>query len=718
MKKRNEIYTHTALRCLLHPSAVAVVGASGNVDSFGARTLANLVSYTGTIYPVNPKYSSLAGHRCFPSLSALPVVPDCVIAAVPRDAVEPLVTEAVAVGAGGVVIYASGFAELGGQQASDQLRIVQSAADSNTRILGPNCVGMMNGKLSLIATFAWIEKPPQPEDSPGIGLVSQSGALGMALLQARARGVPFSHMIAPGNSSDVDVADLIAYLAEDDACSVIACVFEGISSPTMLLQAAEVAHRNRKPVLVCKIATGQEGAHAAISHTGSLAGSQAIYDALFRRCGFIAVDNFEALVEVASFFHKAPPWKGAGAAIISPSGGGGILCADWAERAGVPLPQPSEAVCKTLQSIVPSFGAARNPCDVTAEVLNNPNALYECAEAMLSDQDVGALVMPHISAYPAATARTLAVAAAAHAAGAAYCVVWMSEWLEGPGACEIEAHETVSLFRSAQRCFQTLAAWRQWHEQLSTTVPPVKTPAALARVHAVRLGLCGTPPGTIMTERPAKALLRHYGIQAVPDQLVCTAQAAVEAATAIGFPVVIKVASPAIPHKTEAAVVRLALESADAVTTAYNDVMANALNHADAADIEGVLVQPMLPAGVEVLIGGRVDPHFGPLVVVGLGGIFVELLDDALTAIAPVTEGEALKMLNRLKGRKLFNGFRGQASVDLWALANTVSAVSRMIVDNADLIAEIDVNPLICNGDRIVAVDALIVRSQNKGDLS
>lgn len=714
--QRSSIYTFAQLDRLLDPRSVAIVGVSENPASFGARTLAALDAYDGEIHPVNAKYGQVAGRACHASLRALPAPPDCVVAAVPRQAVHEVVAEAVAVGAGGVVVYASGFAETGLQEREElQRSLTELVQGTGTRLLGPNCLGLLAGHSALQATFTHVPHPPRPARAPGIGLVSQSGALGMALLQAAARGVEFSHMIAPGNACDVDVADLIGYLAEDEHCAVIACVFEGTSSPARLLQAGELARRRRKPVLVCKIASGEEGAAAAMSHTGSVAGSDAAWQALFERAGFIVVDHFDALVETASFFRKAPAWRGSGAAVISPSGGAGILCADAAERCGVPLPQPSAAATALLRSVVPEFGAARNPCDVTAQVINDAGSLARCAAALLGDEGVGALVVPHITAYPEATQRTLAIGQVARDAGAAYCVVWMSEWLEGPGAEDMERDPTAAVFRSPERCFAALAAWNRF-QSAGAAMDGVEPAGGLPggeSTAAARAALADTPPGTVLSERPAKRLLAMHGIAVVPERLARSAAEAADAADALGYPVVLKVESAAIPHKTEAGVVRLNLADAAAVEAAYEDVMARALRHAEPGRIDGVLVQPMVRGGVEILVGGRVDPDFGPMVVVGLGGVFVELLRDTVSALAPISPAMARGLLERLRGRRLLDGFRGSAPVNVDRLAETIAAVSRFLASHADLLDELDINPLICEGDRVVAVDALIVRNRN-----
>ena len=302
-------------------------------------------------------------------------------------------------GVGGVIIFASGYAETGKQdRIAQQHRLAAIARETNMRIVGPNCIGVVNAPLDMRVTFMDITPIPPPRRQ-SIGMVSQSGALGMALAQAVVRGMSFSHVLTSGNSCDVDMADYISYLVDDPSCAAIACVFEGMAEPERMLIAAERAWQRDKPLIVFKMATGEQGAAAAMSHTGSLAGSQAAYRAVFRRAGAILVEDYEALAETAAFFAKAPPPKAKGVAVVAASGGAAIMAADRAEQFGVALPQPNDAVREILLSHIPEFGSARNPCDVTAQILANPESLNACADALLGDPTYGALVVPQTYGY-------------------------------------------------------------------------------------------------------------------------------------------------------------------------------------------------------------------------------------------------------------------------------------------------------------------------------
>ena len=705
--KRTGVYSREQLTRLLHPASIAVIGASTRPGSFGKQVLANMDHYTGRAYPVNARYASIGAHTCYPSVSDLPEVPDCAVITAAREAVEEIVLDCAKASVGGAIIFASGYSETGKEDRSaQQERLAAIARETGLRIVGPNCIGVVNALLDSRVTFMDITPIPRPERN-AVGIISQSGALGMALAQGVVRGLSVSHVLTSGNSCDVDMADFVNYLATDPACGSIACVFEGMATPDRLLLAAENAWTVDKPLIIFKMATGEQGAQAAMSHTGSLAGSNASYRAIFRRAGAIVVDDFEALMETAAFFAKAPPPKASGAAIVAASGGAAIMAADRAEQHGVPLPQPIPEVRTVLESRVPEFGSSRNPCDVTAQVLADPESLGVCANALLSDPQYGVLVSPLTYGYAPSAKRPQVYSALAEQHGKMACVVWQTEWQDGPGVVEANQCNRVALFRSMNSCFAALAAW-QWRAAKraagaqAVTATPAETIARAER-------LIAAAAGRTLTEREAKAVLALYGVPVVGEQLAPSADAAVNAAAALGYPVVLKVESPDLPHKTEAGVIRLNLRDADEVRTGYAAVMANADKVLPPPRINGVLVQPMVPQGIEMVVGAHNDPLFGPLVVVGLGGILVEVLKDTAMSPAPVTPFEAEGLLRQLKGVKLLEGFRGMPAVDVKRLAQVISDVSRLAADHRNSVAELDVNPVICAGDRITAVDALIV---------
>ena len=712
-----QVYRHDAMARVFHPASVAIVGASPREGSFGSRLEANLANFAGELFLVNGRYDQIGSRQAYPSLSALPQVPDCVVIAASRDAVEGIVDECLAIGAGGAIVFASGYAETGNPEHIElQRRLGELAQGTDLRIVGPNSIGLCNFVLQANLTFGPVPKNSRPHGR-SVGVVSQSGAIGQGLMQAIEHGSSISHVLATGNSCDVDVADLVSYLADDDECAAIACVFEGLSDPLRMLEAANIAAAVDKPLVVYKMATGQQGAAAAMSHTGSLAGSDDAYRAMFEQAGAVIVERIEELVETAMFFAKAPRPTAPGVAVISTSGGHAVISADKAETHGVSLPQPDAATQEVLLDHIPDFGSAVNPCDITAQVLNDPQSLAACMNALMADASYGILVHPHPVAYDAATPRIATLGTIAHEHGKFACVVWMNQWLEGPGAREAESNPDIALFRSMDSCFRTIAAWNSREAaRAQLQLPQVDISAeARARVGA-RLT---SAPGRVLSERSAKPILADYGIDTIPERLVASREAGLAAAHEFGYPVAMKVDSAQIPHKTEAGVVRINVTTDEEFTSAYDDIVARALAVTTADLIDGVLVQPMAQAGVEVMVGGRIDPQFGALVVVGLGGIFVEVLKDTAIALAPVGPERALSMISALRHGDLLRGFRGVAPVDLQALALTVARVSELIHDHAGQLEELDVNPLICSGRSIVAVDALIVlKAVRKADLA
>jgi acyl-CoA synthetase (NDP forming) len=552
------LYTRERMTRLVAPRSVAVAGVSDRPNAFGSRVVANMKTFDGPLYQINAKYAELAGRPCYASVDALPETPDCVVIATAREAVEPIAEQCAARGVGAIIVLAAGYAETAKpEHLAAQKRLVAIAQGSDMRLIGPNTIGLVNYAVGAGLTFSAMpeRRPLRPH---AIGIVSQSGSLGFSLAQAVERGVSVSHVLTAGNSCDVDVADHVAYLVRDPHCRVIACLFEGMADPRRMLEAAEIAWKADKPLIMYKIATGSEGARAALSHTGSLAGSGAAYAAAFARVGVVQVDKLEALVETASFFAKAGAPKAEGVAAIATSGGAAIIAADKAELHGVSLPQPGSEAAAVLAEHVPEYGSTRNPCDVTAQVMTSAGVLAACTGALLADGSYGAMVTSHAYAYESATSRLPIFSQAAAISGKIVCNVWAPEWLGGPGSVETESDPHLALFHSMDRCFATIAAWhrrdklRHAGREMERRLAPSDAREAMRRL------LAGVPRAAL-TEREAKQVMARYGIPVVEDILANDVAAALAAAGKLGFPVVLKGESPDILHKTEAGLVKLNL---------------------------------------------------------------------------------------------------------------------------------------------------------------
>lgn len=709
MSAGGRLYQASELRRLLAPKSVAIVGASTREGSFGQLTFRNLHRFQGPVRLVNPRYEELYGEPCFASVRDLPEVPDCVVLVTPRDAVRGVLEECADIGAGGALVFASGFGEMGEKGKALERDNALLAHQAGMPLIGPNALGFINYAIGGAVTFhppldfekGYDVDPAQRR----VGVVTQSGALGFSLTQGMRRGQFFSHALACGNSSDVDVADCVSFLAEDPEAKAIAVILEGAPAPDRFEAAIKQAAAAGKATVVCKMARGQQGAAAAASHTGSLAGAHDAYRSMVERAGGVFVEELEALVDTARLFAKAPAPTAPGACVVCTSGGAGVFLADAAEDAGVPLPRPSDAAIKVLEARIPEFGSAANPVDVTAQVISDRQSLIDCLEAVLAEDQYGSLVIPHPIAIESSVPRILLMGELGKKAGKPVVVPWMSAALEGPGLLEAEAADAIVVFHNVRHCMEGLASWARWHAR---QVEPVEKPRLTTPAQGLSSRLAAAAGGAV-TEREAKAILAGYGLPVIEEKAAATAEEAGRLAAALGFPVVMKIDSPDIAHKTEAGGIALNLGSAAAVAAEFAAMMARVKSHAPRARLDGVLVQRMAPKGVEIVVGARRDPAFGPLVVVGLGGVLVELMQDSVAAPAPVTPREALTMLNRLRGARILDGFRDLPAVDRDRLAEIVARVSEFAADAGPALEELDVNPLICRGDDIVAVDALII---------
>ena len=714
-RSHRPLYTPAELQRLVAPRSVAIVGASEKEGAFSARTLENLAHYQGAIYLVNPKYTELNGRPCHASLASLPEVPDCVVIALPWHAVLPEVAAAAKAGAGGAIVYASGFAETGLEERIQlQAQISAIAQESGMRVLGPNCLGIANNLMQagLLFQMGYANLPRQ---SGRVGLVSQSGALGFALQQGAMHGMSYSHLFTAGNSCDVDMLDLANYLVEDDTCHAIACVFEAAGNAERLMTLAQRAWKRGKPIVVYKTAVGEAAAEAAQSHTGSLAGSSQAFEAALRRGHMISVKSLAELVETADFLAKAPPPQATGVGVMATSGGAAIMCADAAADHGIPLPQPSAETQWVLDTWVPEFGSARNPCDVTGQVLNHPEAFEACARSMLEDRTYGALVLPQVTAsQKMAEQRCPTVSQLAQGANKPVCIIWLPDWVEGPGAATYASDDRIGFFRDTERCFKALAAWQHWHGTRQAQ-PDEASPPALdtGRQQTARAMLAGAD--SVVTESHAKRLLALYGLPVVSEERVATPEEAGAAAKRLGQPVVLKLDIPGVAHKTELGLVRVGLADDEAVRTAAQHMLDAPAVRTLALDSARFLVQPMVRSTHEIVLGMKRDPVFGPLVMVGLGGVLIEVLGDVACELAPVSAPTAQQMLQRLKAFKLLEGYRGQPGVNLPELAKLIAAFSCLCVELQDEIEEIDINPLLYGPEGFMAVDALFIKSGHPG---
>jgi acetate---CoA ligase (ADP-forming) len=700
-----------ALRRVLSPRSVALVGVSADPASFGARSTTNLRDFAGPVWTVNPKYAGgeLHGRPCFGSIADIPEAPDCVLLALPRAGILPAVEAAAARGAGGAIVYASGYGETGlPDRIAEEETLRETARALGLPLVGVNCLGIVDHTIRAGVTFM-PEYGRLTAPAGGVAITSQSGALGYALMQAAERGFSVCHLATAGNATDLDVCDLAAYQLSMPECRSVALAVEGLRDARRLFLLGDAARRAGKAIVALKLGRGEAGAAAAVSHTGSLAGSAAAWSAAFRRAGMAEVEDFDALLETAGLFAKAPRPKARGVAIVTPSGGAGIMAADHAEALGLDMPQPAPETERVLRGAIPDFGAPRNPCDLTAQVATNPAMFDACMDAMLADKQYGVVVMPVVYSHHATTqVRMEGMRPHAQKHGKPVCIAWVPEQLEGPGAVAADGAPELPLFRSMRRLMKAIRLWFD-HDAAATAAGAAPGEAAAAPSSGLDIAVASLPgDGSVLMEAEAKALFARAGLPVVEERRTTTAEAAAEAAAALGFPVVLKLDSPDIAHKTEVGGVRLNLGSEPAVREAFDAITASARHHAPNARIDGVLVQRMAQRGVELILGAKRDPQFGPMVLVGTGGVQAELWRDVALDLAPVTPEEAERMLRSLKGFPLLDGFRGAERADVAAVAAAVAALSSLVAAAGERIVEAEINPLIAGPWGCLAVDGLV----------
>jgi acyl-CoA synthetase (NDP forming) len=692
------------LEAFFSAASVAIVGASDDITKIGGRPVQLLrkYGYAGAIYPINPKGGMLQGLQAYASVLDTPTAPELAILAVPAAATLQAVRDCAQRGVRGVIVLSTGFAEAGPEGAAVQAEMVRVARTHGMRLLGPNCLGAVNVVNKLVGSFSVALEQSLPPAGQ-VGIVSQSGNIGSFTMRNMAdRGLGVSRFIATGNEADVDVADGIAALADDPATTIILCCMETCRHAGRLAQALDMARRAHKPVIVLKIGATEQGQAAAASHTGALTGSDAVFDAVFRRYGVLRVRSFEELLDVghAAVLLGAQRLPTTDAVtLVAASGGFGIMMADAMVQAGMTLPALGENTQALIREAVPAAGT-NNPVDASAQMSARPDILLKMLTALQDDANGSTLVLLlALSLYnPRLRGVYLEALTKIRASHPDRLLVLISQ---GPpdAVAEIRALG-IPVFPSIPAAATGLAGLVRLGQL--TTLPTA--PAYDGPVDAV-------DPAVFRNEFHAKKALAAAGISVPREEIVTSADEAVRSARATGYPVVLKIASEDIAHKTEIGGVALNLHDDAAVREAFDRLMANARQHAPKARLDGVLVAPMVRGGVELIAGVSRDAVFGPVVMVGLGGIYAEILKDVAVQVAPVSEEEALRMIRSLRMFPLLDGARGQPKADVAAAARTVARLSAFACRHAADVAEIDMNPILVRpeGEGVLVLDALMV---------
>lgn len=701
--------TQHPLDSFFDPASIAIIGASRDVDKIPGRLLSMLRKnkYPGQIYPINPNYTDIDGLKCYRDIMAIGQPIDLAIVIIPARAVLGALEQCAAVGVKNAVVISSGFAEEGGDSAAMQDAIVELAKKSGMRISGPNAEGFYSEVQHVAATFS-----PTVDVKPGvvdlvatkrrIAIVAQSGGIGFAIKhRAKALGIAISYCVSAGNESDLGAGEFLDYMVQDGSTDVVLLFIEGIRDVEKFLVAAKRAAEIGKPVIVTKVGRSGAGERAAASHTASMAGWSAAYDAVFAKYGFIISNDLDEAVAIAAALTTSPLPKGDRVAVLTVSGGAGIWGADTVSAQGMQVPELSAAIQTGIRALLPSYGSARNPIDVTAQGVNS-GGLQKSIDLLSDSDEVDAmLVVLSLSSetrMPFKEAELKPVIEAQKKPIVFYSYTLPSNFarteLAKSGVVVLSGltHAGVALKQLAQRAKYKLPA------QLGKSSIGVKDISAHLKSVA-------------LSEYDSKSLLREAGIE-LPKETLVADEAALDAAVAgAGFPLVMKIQSRDIPHKSEVGGVRVNIASKEEAVAAYDALLANARQHRPHAAIQGVLVSPMAKKGVEIIVGTMLDANFGPMIMVGFGGVTTELFKDVIYRPAPVGAEEAAAMLGELKAAPLLNGFRGAAKADVPALSKLISQISQLAANHGGAISEIEINPVLVHqmGEGVTVVDALVV---------
>lgn len=707
-----------SLDALFRPRSVIVVGASDRPGSVGASVFRNILrgDFRGVAYPVNPNWRSVAGVRCYPTVAEVPERADLGVVIVPAAKVPGVVDPLADRGVRGLVVISAGFREVGGAGVALEAELVERARRRNLALVGPNCFGLFttDPEVRLNATFSSDLPPPGT-----IGFVSQSGALGAGILSyAAAERVGFSRFVSVGNRAGVDECDLLRALAADERTKVILLYLEALANGRRFLEIAREVTAE-KPVLILKSGRSPAGEQAARSHTGSLArsGRDRLYDSVFEQCGVLRLDTVGELFRAAKAFASGLRLGGSRLAILTNSGGPGIVAADAAFRAHLELPAVSPEARRSLAAGLPAIASIANPVDMTADVTGRQYS--EAVGTLAGESSVDAVL---VIATPTGTLPSAEVAQAILAARArtpkalVACLFGLSDLSSAVRELEQGGVPTFTFPEEAVAALGVVARYRAWQDRPRTEVRRFEVDHAAA---SSALAQALAEGRTVLPEYAARSVLTAYGIRFPAAHHCTTLEQALAASSAIGFPVVLKVVSPDISHKTEVGGVHAGIRSELELRSAWDEMRASVRDRAPGARLEGFEVEAQVERAKEVLVGIQRDPEFGPVVVFGMGGIYVEILRDVTFRLAPLVTRSAERMVRSIAAFPVLAGARGERPSDIAGLEEVIERVSQLAVECPE-IAELDLNPLMVReeGHGALAVDARLVLAPAANPLS
>ena len=690
-----------SLETLLRPQSVAVIGASDNPARIGGRPIYSMLkgNFQGKLFPVNPNRDIVQGLKAYPDISSVPIPVDSAVISVPENVALKVIKECAERGVKSAVVFTSGFAEIGNSGLNAQHQIANIASESGMRILGPNCLGVFNLSAGWFGTFANTLASKKIPTGP-IGIVTQSGAYGGHLFTiTQNRGVGTNYWVTTGNEVDIDVAEVIEFYAREPEIRVIISYAEGIKNGNRMRKALEAARNAKKPVIFMKVGSTEAGARAAASHTASLAGEDAVYDGLFKQYGVYRAETTEEMADVAYAcqFGRYPNGPKIGLQTIS--GGIGVQMADAASKKGfdvAPLPKSTQ---EKIKKLIP-FAGVNNPVDFTGQVLNERKLLEDSMRFVIDEADYDSQIL-YLASLPISEFTRDISLEIFTALRKRYPEELMFLSMIGPQESR-KPYEEIGYpcFEDHSLAVRAMAALRYFAKVFKQGKQKV-----IASTRGNKLARLDRN----ISEFEAKSILSTAGIPTNREFLTESCGEAIEAQKTIDGPVVLKVASPNIPHKTEIGGVLLNLTTKEEVEEGYKKLITSVQSNAPEAKIDGIIVAEMISGGIETVLGVNNDPVFGPTVMFGLGGVFVEVLKDVAFRVAPFGTEEARRMIDEIRGRAVLDGARGAPPADIEALANAISALSIFAAENSDNIQTIDINPFIALPKGAVAVDALII---------
>ncbi len=708
-KKKVTVPVSGAVKPALRLSAnsVAIVGASPDENKLGGKILRFLrkYNYRGRVYAVNPKCPEIDGISCFPTVASIQDALDLVVIAVPSAEVAKVIRECVRKGVKQAVVFSSGFAEIGPEGADLENVLGDIVRNSDMRLIGPNALGIANIADGLIANFSQGFDFGTNVVKPGlVGFVSQSGAFGTLIFTlASEQGIGFKYFACTGNEVDVTITECIASMINDSDVNIVAGYVESIRDGRQFLSVAEQARQAAKPLILIKTGRTPSGSAAALSHTAAIAGSEQVYEAAFHQTGVVRVNDEQAMLDLLHVMHRYRDMAGRRVGVLSNSGGAGVLIADALEIHGLTLSKLQPHTIDELKSVVPTFGSVRNPVDLTGQFLRSGQKgieiLRRSIECLINDADTDAIILY----LGLARARGALISEVLPALTKTTMKPIVVAWTAGPKEPIRALREAgVPVIPSPTRSVRALASLADFAD--ACRFKPRSYDLSVSEITHKSLPLTSE-----YSEAQAKLVLKRFGVQMPNEKLCQTEQDAIKFAEEIGYPVAIKASAQGLLHKTEIGAVLLGVRSKDELIDGFHTIIQNINTHTSGLHVEGILVSAMVQDGVELIVGAKRDPIFGPIVMAGAGGIYTEVFRDAAIRVLPISNGEAEEMLRELRVYSLLEGHRGKGMHDVSAASHCIEAVARVMITHPQ-IQNVEINPLrvFSMGQGAVALDAVL----------